>query len=52
MAWWTTYVEDLLPKSGIFIPNRVKTSAELDIMRATVTELVKKGIADRTPRAG
>ena len=42
-------IEDLLPKAGIFIPNRVKTAAELDIMKATVTELVKKGIAGRTP---
>ena len=41
-------VEDLLPKSGIYIPNRVKTPEDLAIIRATVTELVKKGIADRT----
>ena len=42
-------VEDLLPKPGIYIPNRVKKPEELAIIRATVTELVKKGIADRAP---
>ena len=41
-------VEDLLPKTGIFIPNRVKNQDELAIIRDTITELVKKGIAGRT----
>ena len=41
-------VEDLLPKEGIYIPNRVKKPDELAIIKDTITELVKKGIAGRT----